>query len=54
MSEEGRIKYFSGMKQEDVWKMAEGNPETKTEVNAKVEVAALDPEQREALLSLLK
>ena len=26
MSEEGRIEYFSRMKPEDVWKMAEGNP----------------------------
>lgn len=37
MSEEGRIAYFSKMKPEDVWKMAEGNPETKTDLTSKGE-----------------
>lgn len=32
MSEEGRIEYFSKMKPEEVWKMAEGNPESKDTV----------------------
>ena len=32
MSEEGRIEYFSKIKPEEVWKMAEGNPESKDTV----------------------
>lgn len=34
MSEEGRIEYFSKMSPKDVWLMAEGNPETKTDVTS--------------------
>lgn len=32
LTEEERIKYFEGMDKIDVWKMAEGNPESKTDL----------------------
>ncbi len=42
MSEEGRIEYFSKMKPEDVWKMAEGNPtsdDTVTLITPNIEIS---------------
>lgn len=39
LTDEQRIEYFKGLDNETVWKMAEGNPETRidTDLNIKVE-----------------
>lgn len=41
MSEEGRIEYFKNLNPKDVWAMAEGNPETKTDLTSKGEAINL-------------
>lgn len=43
MSEEGRIEYFSKMKPEEVWKMAEGNPKQDVDSNIKGVIQVVVP-----------
>lgn len=37
LSDEERLEYFEGMNKKDVWAMAEGNPESKTDLTSKGE-----------------
>jgi hypothetical protein len=34
LTDEERIEYFEGMNKADIWKMAEGNPENKTDLTS--------------------
>lgn len=44
LSEEEAEEYFAGLNKLDVWKMAEGNPESKTDITSKGEqINTLDP-----------
>lgn len=43
MSEEARIEYLTGLEPEVVWKMAEGNPETNTDITSKGEKIMVMP-----------
>lgn len=43
MSEEARIEYFKELDPEVVWKMAEGNPATNTDITSKGEKIAVLP-----------
>jgi len=48
LTDEEAVEYFEGMAKKDVWEMAEGKPEAKTQLEAKVE-HTLAPEQQEAI-----
>lgn len=45
MSEEARIEYFNGLEPEVVWKMAEGNPATNTDITSKGEKIMIMPSE---------
>lgn len=54
MTDEERDEFMQGIPKDKIWAMAEGNPETKSTVEAKVEDAhTLTKEQRDELLALL-
>lgn len=36
MTDEERDEWLEGMEKKEIWKMAEGNPETKTEIDATI------------------
>ena len=38
LSDEDKLKFMEGLPKEIIWKMSEGAPDTKNELNAKVEV----------------
>ena len=42
LSDEGRIAYFQQLNPEVVWKMAEGNPESKTDITSNGESIVMD------------
>lgn len=42
LSDEERIEYFEGMNKKDIWVMAEGNPETKTDITSKGEAISFN------------
>lgn len=44
LSDEEAIEYFNGLNKLDVWKMAEGNPDTKTDITTKGEKVNVNPE----------
>lgn len=49
LTEEERIEYFEGMNKKDVWAMAEGNPDNKTDLTTKGDkINVLDPKIVEA------
>jgi len=53
LTDEEAVEFFEGMNKKDVWEMAEGKAESKTEVTATVEVNSISNEEKNALLSLL-
>ena len=42
MSDEARVKFISSLEGETVWKMAEGNPKTETDITSKGESIVVD------------
>lgn len=44
LSDEQAVEYFDGLNKLDVWKMAEGNPETKTDITTKGEKININPQ----------
>lgn len=42
MTDEERLEYLKGQNKNDIWKMAEGNPESKTDITSKGEKITLD------------
>ena len=52
MTDEEAIDFWEGMNKKDVWEMAEGKAEAKTQIDAKVE-HTLAPEQQEAISKAL-
>jgi hypothetical protein len=53
MTDGEREDFFNGIDKKTLWEMGEGKPESKTEVNATVEVNSITTEEKTALLSLL-
>lgn len=47
MSEEARLEFIKSVDGLDVWKMAEGNPETKTDITSKGESISITPKTLE-------
>ena len=45
--------YMNGLSKMEIWKMAEGNPKTDTEITARVAITGLSEEDKEALNLLL-
>lgn len=42
LSDEERLDYFEGMNKKDIWLMAEGNPESKTDLTSKGEAISFN------------
>lgn len=45
MNDEERMNFLKGLNKSEIWKMAEGNPENKTDITSKGEQIVLDPKR---------